>query len=184
MNDPALSVFREFKRSLNNQTRFFTLRGRELTDNLGTGLQSSVGGILIVQGCSHSFLPDSGANRGGRERTVTTACPSLAASMAHVRKHGSVCATRAGWAACVTKVSLIKAAPRRSYLHLPPTPPDIPEVSHRASGTHTLRDTGSKQSLGNRDSCILTRAVSAEEKMTKIKNIYFKIWEKKENWVN
>lgn len=50
----------------------------------------------------------SGASLGGKERTVTGAFPSLDVCTAHVRRHGSVSARRAGWAACVTKVSLIK----------------------------------------------------------------------------
>lgn len=52
--------------------------------------------------------PLSGANRGGKERTVTGVCLSPAACTAHVRRHGSVCATRAGWAACATKVGVIQ----------------------------------------------------------------------------
>lgn len=71
------------------------------------GLQSSVGGVLIEQDYS-PFSPLSGANQGGKEKTVTTVSPSPAACTAYVRKHGSASARRAGWAACVTKVSLIK----------------------------------------------------------------------------
>lgn len=61
-------------------------------------------------------LPPSGANPGGKERTVTGACPSPAACTAPARGHGSACARRAGWAACVTEVSLVA-------LYLPPTAP-------------------------------------------------------------
>lgn len=71
------------------------------------GLQSSVGGVLIEQDCS-PFSPLSGANQGGKEKTVTSASPSPAACTAHARRHGSASARRAGWAACVTEVSLIK----------------------------------------------------------------------------
>lgn len=46
----------------------------------------------------------AGASQGGKETTVTSACPSPAACTAHVRRHGSVSAGRAGWAACVTKI--------------------------------------------------------------------------------
>lgn len=49
----------------------------------------------------------SGANRGGRGRHANSACPSLVACMAHVRRHGSVSVRMAGWAVNVTKVILI-----------------------------------------------------------------------------
>lgn len=79
------------------------------------------------------FPPFWGVNQGGRERTVTSVCPSPAACMAHVRRHGSVSARRAGWAACVTKVSLIKLL--QMHLYLPhDTSPEV-RVSHRAPGT-------------------------------------------------
>lgn len=41
---------------------------------------------------------------------MTNACPSLAVCTVLVRRHGSVSARRAGWAACATKVSLINLA--------------------------------------------------------------------------
>lgn len=50
---------------------------------------------------------------------MTTVYPSLAVCTAHVRRHGSVSVRRAGWAAFVTKVSVIRL-PRHSYLNLPP----------------------------------------------------------------
>lgn len=87
-------------------------------------LQSAVGGVLIVQGCSISRPPlPSGANPGGKEKTVTSACPSPAACTAPARGHGSACARRAGWAASVTEVSLV-------VLYLPLT---VPQRHRRAT---------------------------------------------------
>lgn len=39
---------------------------------------------------------------------MTSVCASPAVYTAHVKRHGSVSATRAGWAACATRVSVIK----------------------------------------------------------------------------
>lgn len=49
-------------------------------------------------------LGSADVNQGGKGTTVTSACPSPAVCTAHVRRHGSVSARRAGWAACVTKI--------------------------------------------------------------------------------
>ncbi|KAA8582110.1 hypothetical protein FQN60_008850 [Etheostoma spectabile] len=57
--------------------------------------------ILAVTGIA------KGANQGGKESTVTGACPSQAVCMAHVKRHGSVSAKKAGLAACVTKLDLL-----------------------------------------------------------------------------
>lgn len=45
---------------------------------------------------------------------MTSACPSPAVCAVRVRRHGSVSARRAGWAACATKVSLSNLA---GHLH-------------------------------------------------------------------
>lgn len=78
---------------------------------IGTGamLQSRCGWCINSSGLFHFFPPPppSGANPGGKERTVTGACPSPAACTAPARGHGSACARRAGWAASVTEVSLV-----------------------------------------------------------------------------
>lgn len=55
-------------------------------------------------------LGSAGANQGGKERTVTSACPSLDVCTAHVQRPGSVSVRRDGWAACVIKI-LVCAQP-------------------------------------------------------------------------
>lgn len=49
-------------------------------------------------------LGSAGVNQGGKERTVTGACPSLDVCTAPVRRPGSVCVRRDGWAASVIKI--------------------------------------------------------------------------------
>lgn len=71
-----------------------------------TSAEKHCGWFINSLGLFH-YLPLSGANQGGKERTVTSACPSPAACTANARKRGSVSVRRAGWAASVIKVSVI-----------------------------------------------------------------------------
>lgn len=134
---PSLGINQKMN-ALSNRT--FTLRGekkacRHYRNKSGT---AKLCGWCINSSGSFPFsLPLSGANLGGRESTVTGACPSPAACTAHARKHGSVSAARAGWAASVTKVSLIKASPRHPHLYLPP------------NTSCQIRGQGESQSLGD-----------------------------------
>lgn len=109
---PSLLVFREFNQLPQQRQKSNLLleeEKKEACRHYGDKSRTAqlCGWYINSSGLFH-FPPLSGVNQGGKERTVTSACPFPAVCTAHVRRHGSVSARRAGWAACVTKVSLIK----------------------------------------------------------------------------
>lgn len=77
-----------------NVQHFITNKSGAMMTGAACGRLRTVLRIYLFYFFLHA--PFSDANQGGKGRTVTGACRSLAVCTAHVRRHGSASAVRAG----------------------------------------------------------------------------------------